>query len=182
MEEIKRISRDLKFKGSILDFYQDTVQFEDGSTQVWDFVSHRMGAACVLPVTDDGNVLMVRQYRNALDRITLEIPAGKRDSLNEDTLITAKRELEEETGYSATNIEKLLSLKSTVAFCDEFIDVFVATGLTKIGDQNLDEGEEIEVVMISLDELSDKCYRGEIQDAKTVAAIMAYKAKISDNK
>jgi len=182
VEEIKRISRDLKFKGSILDFYQDTVQFEDGSTQVWDFVSHRMGAACVLPVTDDGNVLMVRQYRNALDRITLEIPAGKRDSLNEDTLITAKRELEEETGYSATNIEKLLSLKSTVAFCDEFIDVYVATGLTKIGDQNLDEGEEIEVVMISLDELSDKCYRGEIQDAKTVAAIMTYKAKISDNK
>ena len=177
MEEIKRISRDLKFKGSILDFYQDTVQFEDGRTEKWDFVSHRMGAACVLPITDDGKILLVHQYRNAIDRVTTEIPAGKRDSLDEDTKICAMRELEEETGFRAGKIELLLKLRSTIAFCDEFIDVYLATDLENIGQQHLDEGESIEVEAIDIDEFCQKIYAGEIQDAKTVAAVMAYKAK-----
>ncbi len=181
MEEIKRIKRELVHQGAIVDMYEDTVQFADGSTQKWDFISHRMGAACVLPVKPDGKILMVKQYRNALDRVTLEIPAGKRDSLDEDTAICAARELEEETGYRADNISKLLSIKTTVAFCDEFIDVYLATGLEKIGEQHLDEGEDIDVVEYDLDQLCQMCYDGILQDAKTVAAIMAYKAKISDN-
>lgn len=177
MQEIKRIKRELKYKGSILDFYEDTVQFADGSTQEWDFVSHRMGAACVLPVTDDGKAIMVRQYRNALDRVTLEVPAGKRDSLTEDTQITAQRELVEETGYEASSLEKMLSLKSTVAFCDEFIDVYLATGLKKVSVQKLDEGEDIDVELIDMETLRKMCFAGEIQDAKTVAAIMGYFAR-----
>lgn len=180
MEEIKRVKRELVHSGSILDFYTDTVQLPDGSTQNWDFISHRMGAACVLAVRDDGKILMVHQYRNALDRVTIEVPAGKRDSLDEDTALTAERELEEETGYRADKIELLLKLKSTVAFCDEFIDVYLATGLTKIGEQKLDEGEEIDIEACDLEDLCNRIYAGEIQDAKTVAAIMAYKAKISD--
>ncbi len=177
MEEIKRIKRELKYKGAILDFYTDTVMFSDNTTAEWDFVSHRMGAACVLPVTDDGKAIMVRQYRNAIDRMTLEVPAGKRDSLDEDTKLTCIRELKEETGYEADNIEMLVSLKSTVAFCDEFIDVYLATGLKKVSEQNLDEGEEIEVEYIPVDDLKQMCFDGTIQDAKTVAAIMAYCVK-----
>lgn len=112
-----------------------------------------------------------------LDRETLEIPAGARDSVTEDTAICAKRELEEETGYICGKIEKLLALKSTVAFCNEFIDVYLATELTE-GVQHLDEEEFIDVEAWKLSDLCEKIYAGEIQDAKTVAAILAYANKI----
>ncbi len=178
MEEIKRIKRELVYKGTILDFYEDTMLLPNGKTEIWDFVSHRMGAACVLAVRPDGKLLMVRQYRNALERVTLEVPAGKRDSVTEETRICAERELLEETGYEAGKIEKLLSLKSTVAFCDEMIDVYLATDLKKVGDQHLDESESIDIEAWELSDLMDMCYSGKLQDAKTVAAIMAYAAKI----
>ncbi|SDH30531.1 ADP-ribose pyrophosphatase [Pseudobutyrivibrio sp. 49] len=177
MEQIKRIDRKLVHSGSILDFYEDTMLLPNGKTEKWDFISHRMGAACVLAVKPDGKILMVRQYRNALNRETLEIPAGKRDSANEDTAVCAARELEEETGYRAGKIEKLLSLKSTVAFCDELIDVYLATELEKVGEQKLDESEEIDIEEWDLKDLLDMCFSGKMQDAKTVAAIMAYAVK-----
>lgn len=177
MEKIERIKRNLIHKGAILDIYEDTVKLPNGKVEKWDFVSHRMGAACVLAVNPDGKIMMVRQYRNALDRFTLEVPAGKRDSLDEDTSICAARELEEETGYCAGKLEKMLSLKSTVAFCDEFIDVYLATDLLKIGEQHLDEAEDIDIEFYDLKDLMEMCYSGTLQDAKTVAAIMAYAAK-----
>ena len=177
MEQIKRIDRKLIHSGAILDIYEDTMLLPNGKTEKWDFVSHRMGAACVLAVRPDGKLLMVRQYRNALERETLEVPAGKRDSLDEDTSICAARELEEETGYRAGKLEKLLSLKSTVAFCDELIDVYLATDLERVGGQKLDESEEIDVEAWELKDLMDMCYSGIIQDAKTVASIMAYAAR-----
>ncbi len=177
MEKIERIDRKLIHKGAILDIYEDTVRLPNGKEDKWDFVSHRMGAACVLAVRPDGKLIMVRQYRNALDRFTLEVPAGKRDSLDEDTKICAARELEEETGYRAGKLEKLLSLKTTVACCDEFIDVYLATELEKIGEQNLDEAEDIDIEAYDLKELMEMCYEGKLQDAKTVAAIMAYAAR-----
>ncbi|SEA59803.1 ADP-ribose pyrophosphatase [Pseudobutyrivibrio sp. ACV-2] len=177
MDQLKRIDRKLIHRGTILDIYEDTMQLPNGKTEKWDFVSHRMGAACVLAVEPDGKILMVRQYRNALERETLEVPAGKRDSLNEDTSICAARELEEETGYKAGKLEKILSLKSTVAFCDEMIDVYLATDLQKLGGQHLDESEDINVESWKLEDLMEMCYSGKIQDAKTVAAIMAYAAR-----
>ena len=128
-EQMKRLKRELAYKGAILDIYRDTMQLANGKTEEWDFVSHRMGAACVLPVLEDGRILMVRQYRNALERETLEIPAGCRDYVGEDTAVCAARELEEETGYRCEKIEFLLSLRTTVAFCDELVDVYLATGL-----------------------------------------------------
>ena len=177
MEKIERVKRELVHKGAILDIYEDTVRLPNGKEEKWDFVSHRMGAACVLAVRPDGKLLMVRQYRNALDRFTLEVPAGKRDSLDEDTSICAARELEEETGYRAGKLEKMLALKSTGAFCEEFIDVDLATDLEKIGEQHLDEAEGIDIEAYDLKELMDMCYEGKLQDAKTVAAIMAYAAR-----
>ena len=173
-ENIKRINRELKFKGSILEFYQDTMEINGDHTAVWDFIHHK-GAAAVVPVLEDGRILMVRQYRNALERETLEIPAGCRDSKTEDTAYCAAREMEEETGYRSTNVKHLLSLRTTVAFCDEAVDIFVATDL-EVGTRHLDEAESIDVEIYTLEELCDMIYEGKIQDGKTIAAIMAYAA------
>ena len=172
MEKTIRIKRDLAYTGTILKIYRDTV-IANGIEEVYDYIHHD-GAAAVLPVTKDGKILMVKQYRNAIDRMTLEIPAGSRDSVTEDTRVCAARELEEETGYCSDDLTRILSLKTTVAFCDEFIDVYLAKNL-KPGHQHLDEGEFIDVAAYGVDELCDMIYAGTIQDAKTVAGILAYK-------
>ena len=101
-EEVRRIGRELAYKGTVLDVYCDTMEFENGNTAKWDFIHHD-GAAAVVPVTEDGKILMVRQYRNALERYTLEIPAGKLDDPKEAGIVCASRELEEETGYRIWN-------------------------------------------------------------------------------
>ena len=88
--KIKRLKRELKFKGKILEFYQDTMEIDGTHTAVWDFINHK-GAAAVVPVTKDGKILMVRQYRNALERYTLEIPAGALDSTEEPGIFCASR-------------------------------------------------------------------------------------------
>ena len=157
-EKIKRINRELKFKGKILDFYQDTIEVDGDHTVVWDFIGHK-GAAAVVPVTADGKILMVRQYRNALDRYTLEI-----------------RELEEETGYRSENLEWLITLRTTVAFCNERIEVYVAHDLIP-SKQHLDEDEFIELGAYTIEELKEKIFSGEIEDAKTVSSLMAYAVK-----
>ena len=167
VEHVKRLKRELVYKGAILDIYKDTMELPDGNKAEWDFVS--------LPVMKDGRIVMVRQYRNALERETLEIPAGCRDSKTEDTAYCAAREMEEETGYRSTNVKHLLSLRTTVAFCDEAVDIFVATDL-EVGTRHLDEAESIDVEIYTLEELCDMIYAGKIQDGKTIAAIMAYAA------
>lgn len=174
-EHIKRINRELKFKGAIVDFYQDTIEIDGNHTATWDFIKHK-GAAAVVPVTEDGKILMVRQYRNALDRYTLEIPAGALDSEDEPGIACASRELEEETGYRCDNLEWLITLRTTVAFCNERIEVFVAKNLVP-SHQHLDEDEFIELKAYTLDELKEKIFAGEIEDAKTVSSLMAYAVK-----
>jgi ADP-ribose pyrophosphatase len=130
----------------------------------------------VIPVLEDGRILMVRQYRPAVDRYTWEIPAGGRNTLDEDFLVAAKRELEEETGYRSEDLTHLISLKTAVAFCNERIEVYVAKNLVKTH-QNLDEDEFIDIRSFTLEELVEKIFECEIQDAKTIAGLMAYKAR-----
>ena len=175
MEKYERLGRELIHKGAIIDYYQDTIQIPNGNIAKWDFIKHK-GAAAVVAVQEDGNLLMVRQYRNALDRETLEIPAGGLNGEDEPTDLAAARELEEETAYKAGRLELLLSLRTTVAFCNEKIDVYVATDL-KPSRQHLDEDEYLNVESHSLDELLQQIYDCKIQDSKTVAAILAYKNK-----
>ena len=174
MEHIKRVGRTLKHKGSILSFYEDDIMTPDGNVAKWDFIEHS-GAAAVIPVLDDGRILLVRQFRNALDRETLEIPAGGINK-GEEAYAAAMRELEEETGYVTDDLEFLISIRTTVAFCNELIDVFVAKNLKKTA-QHLDEDESIDIIPFTVDELCDRIYNGEIQDGKTISAIMAYKNK-----
>ncbi|MCH5255189.1 MAG: NUDIX hydrolase [Lachnospiraceae bacterium] len=175
MEKIERLERTLVYKGAIIDYYQDKVKIPNGNVATWDFIAHK-GAAAVIAVKDDGKLLMVRQYRNALDRETLEIPAGALDSVDEPTDVAAARELEEETGYRAGKLELLITLRTTVAFCNEKIDVYVASDL-KPGKQHLDEDEYINVETYDIEELIQMVYDCKIQDSKTVSALMAYKNK-----
>lgn len=175
MEQYERLNRELIHKGAIIDYYQDTIRIPNGNIAKWDFIKHK-GAAAVVAVKEDGNLLMVRQYRNALDRDTLEIPAGGLNSEDEPTEVAAARELEEETGYKAEKLELLLSLRTTVAFCNEKIDVYVATDL-KPSRQHLDEDEYLNVESYPVEELVQKIYDCTIQDSKTVAAILAYQKR-----
>lgn len=175
MEHVERIGRKLVYQGNILDFYEDDILTPQGTVAHWDFIGHK-GAAAVVAVKGDGKLIMVRQYRNALDRMTIEIPAGARDYAGEPTRECAERELREETGYRAGKLEYLMTLRTAIAYCDELIDVYVATELSR-GEQDLDEDECIEVLEFEVDELCRMIYSGTLQDVKTVAAVLAYKNK-----
>ena len=170
----KRLKRELQCEGFITKYYKDTIELPNGKTAIYDFVGHN-GAAAAVAVLDDGRLLMVSQYRNALDRFTLEIPAG---GLNPDepTIEAAAREVEEETGYTCGKIEPLITIRTTVAFCNEKIDIYLATELKK-GKQHLDEDEFVDVVYCELQELLDMIYSGKITDGKTIAGILAYAQK-----
>lgn len=172
MEKYERIDRELVHKGAIIDYYQDTIKIPNGNIAKWDYIKHK-GAAAVVAVKEDGRLLMVRQYRNALDRETLEIPAGGLNSVDEPTDIAAARELEEEAGYTAGKLELLISIRTTVAFCDEKIDIYLATDL-KRSKQHLDEDEFLDVESYTIEELIRMIYDCKIQDGKTVSALLAY--------
>ena len=174
-EEFKRLNRELVYHGAIVDFYKDTVQVPNGNVVEWDYIGHK-GAAAVVPVREDGKLLMVRQYRNALDRYTLEIPAGGLNGSNEPTRDAAARELEEETGYRSDELEWLITIRTTVAFCNEKIDIYMAKNLIRT-EQHLDEDEFIHVEAYSIEELTQMIMEGKIEDSKTIAAIMCYKDK-----
>ena len=195
MEEFKRISRDLVAKGAIIDYYQDTMQIPNGNIAKWDLIDHKGAAAvvavredgkllmvrqyrnAVVPVRGDGKILMVKQYRNAIDRMTLEIPAGGLNGREEPTDQAAMRELQEETGYHTDHVELLTSIYTTVAFCNEKIDIYLARGLKDRGNQHLDEDEFINVEAYSVEELKQMIYDCRIQDAKTICGILTYASK-----
>lgn len=175
MEHYKRIDRKLSFKGHILDFYSDTIEIDGSKKAIFDFIKHR-GASAMIPVDQDGRILMVRQYRNAIDNYSLEIPAG---GLNpgEDNLTCAVRECEEETGYKALNPKHLIDIYTTVAFSNERISIFYTDDIQP-SKQKLDEDEFLTIERLTLDEIVEMIYNGTIMDSKTIAGILAYKSKL----
>lgn len=175
-EQVERVDRQLIHKAHLVDLYEDTMLLPNGKQAKWDLIDHK-GAAAVVAVREDGKLLMVRQYRNAPERITLEIPAGGLNFRGEPTKDAALRELEEETGYICEKIELLNSIYTTLAFCNEKIDIYLATGL-KMGRQHLDEDEFLNVQSYELEELKQMIFDCKIQDAKTICGIMTYAAKI----
>ncbi|MBQ2804132.1 MAG: NUDIX hydrolase [Lachnospiraceae bacterium] len=175
VDEFKRLKRELVINGAIIDYYQDTMQIPNGNIVKWDLIDHK-GAAAVVAVREDGKLLMVRQYRNALERETIELPAGGLNGRGEPTDVAAMRELEEETGYTCDKVEFLTSIYTTVAFCNEKIDIYLAKNL-KPGVQHLDEDEFINVEAYSVEELTQMILETKIQDAKTICGILTYAAK-----
>lgn len=176
MEKYKRLKRELKYKGVLVDFYSDQIELPNKNIAEWDYIHHK-GAAAILPVDENGKIIMVRQYRNAVEEYTLEIPAGGLNE-GEDTKTCATREVEEEIGYKAESVEHLIDFYTTVAFCNEKIGIYYTDKLIPTK-QNLDEDEFINVERYTLEELVAKIFSGEIKDGKTVAAILAYKAKMN---
>lgn len=174
MEAIVRLKRELAYQGTVLKIYRDTV-IANGIEEVFDYIHHN-GAAAVLPVTADGKIMLVRQYRNALDRFTLELPAGKLDAPDEPKIDCAYRELEEETGYKTDQLEYLMTLHTTVALCNEEIGIFIAKNLIP-SKQHLDADESIDVEIWEVKDLLDMIYTGKLTDSKTIAAILAYAQK-----
>ena len=168
----ERIGRELVKHGSIIDIYSDRMSLPDGREENWDFIDH-LGAAAVVAVRDDGRILMVRQFRTTVSDYTLELPTGKRDRKGEASSEIAARELSEETGYKADKLELLVGFYTTIAFCNEQIDVYLATGLHK-GEQHLDSDEFLSVETYTPEELEQMIYSGKIIDAKTIAGILAY--------
>lgn len=175
MHCFKRIKRELASKGSIIDFYKDTMEINGEKQVFFDFINHK-GASAMIPVDGDGKILMVRQYRPAIDQETLEIPAG---GLNpgEDNKTCAVRECEEETGYKPGETHHLIDVYTTVAFCNERIGIYYTKELTPTS-QNLDDDEYVMIERYSLEELVQMILEGKITDAKTVAGILAYQTKM----
>ena len=171
---LRRLKRETVVHGEIVDLCHDTVRLPDGKEEVWDFVHHKNGAgACIVPVLPDGRILMIQQYRPALDQEILELPAGGRDAPDEDPEVTARRELLEETGFTADRFVHLGRLMTAVAWCDEYTDLFLAKPVIRVSGQNLDEAEEIRVQPYSPETLLAMIRSLQLTDAKSVAGILA---------
>lgn len=158
------------WRGNILDVRTVKVELPNGRLTTRDVVRHP-GAAAVVALTDTGKIALVRQYRTAVDRVTVEIPAGKLDP-GEDPQVCAERELHEETGFHAGRIRHLTSILTSCGFCDEIIHIFMATNLTFDG-ATPDEDEFVNVDLVPLSELIDAVLDGKIEDAKTVVGALA---------
>ena len=168
--EEKQLDREQIYDGRVLTVVKDTVLLPNGGTSIREMCLHK-GAAAVIPITEDGEAVMIYQFRYAHSREFLEIPAGKLDSADEIPLEAAKRELEEETGMRAERYTFLGILDTTPALINEKIHLYMAEGLTE-GEMNLDEDEFVEVVKIPLSKLVDMVMSGEIRDGKTQVAIL----------
>ena len=157
------------YEGKIVHLRVDTVRLPDGKESKREIVAHS-GAVCIVPVRDDGMILLVRQFRLAADGILLEIPAGTREA-GEEPMACAARELEEETGYRAAQIVPLFSAYLAPGYSTERIHAYLATGLTAT-QTHFDEGENLELVALPFDEIERRLLAGEFQDAKTIAALL----------
>lgn len=166
----ERLRSEEIYRGRILDVYKDTVLLENGTEAIREVV-HHPGGACVVPLTSDGCVLMVRQFRYPHHTETLEVPAGKLE-YGEDPLQCAVRELKEEVGGEAETLESLGSLFPTPAYDEEVIYMYLARQITETSTQSLDADEFLDVVRIPLTDAVQMVMENRIRDAKTQIALL----------
>jgi ADP-ribose pyrophosphatase len=173
----KRVDRNVVYRGKIFTVAQDTIRFPNGKETKWDVLLHS-GATAIVPIDNNGNIILVEQYRCIEDGNILEIPAGKLEK-GEEPYLCAARELEEETGYKAKKLVSVCSIYSAVGFSDEAIYIYAAVGLEP-GKQNLDEDEYVTVKKFTIQEIIDMIFKGEIKDSKTIAAVFAVKEMVEN--
>ncbi len=158
------------YDGQVLHVYKDIVKLPNAREAVREVMRH-VGAVGIIPITDDGKVVIERQYRYPLDEVITEIPAGKLDSKAEDRLDAAKRELQEETGITADEWVDLGIYYPAAAYTDEKITIYMARGL-HFGAQKLDDDEFLNIETVALETLVEAVMRGEITDGKTQVALL----------
>ena len=166
----KQLSAEYIYEGRVIKLRRDTALLPNGNTAIREVIEHN-GGVCVAALTEDDEMLFVRQFRYPYFETVLEIPAGKRDSADEDPLECGIRELKEETGAVAEKFIPLGELYPSPGYCGEIIWLFAATGLT-FGEMDLDEDEFLNVERIPLEKAVQMILSGEIKDAKTQAAIL----------
>ena len=171
--EEKQLKADYLYKGRIINLRRDEALLPNGNTALREVVEHP-GGVCVAALTDEDEVLMVKQYRYPYSEVIMEIPAGKRDNQDEEPLKCGMRELKEETGAEAEKFIFLGELYPTPGYCGEIIWLYAATGLT-FGEQQPDEDEFLSVEKMPLQEAIEMIMSGEIKDAKTQTAILKLK-------
>ncbi|HWT71180.1 MAG TPA: NUDIX hydrolase [Oxalicibacterium sp.] len=160
-----RIKGELAYDGAFLKVQKDTVQLPNGQPAIREYI-HHPGAVVILPLFDDGSILLERQFRYPLDRVFIEFPAGKIDP-GEEPLACAKRELLEETGYTARDWQFVCTIHNAIAYADEHLDIFLARGLTA-GERKLDDEEFLDVFQAPIDELLAWVKAGKVTDVKTI--------------
>jgi ADP-ribose pyrophosphatase len=160
-----KVDGELAYDGHFLKVSRDRVKLPDGKITQREFIRHP-GAVVILALFDDGRVLLERQFRYPNDQVFIEFPAGKIDP-GEASLACAKRELQEETGYTATDWHFVCTIHNAIAYSDEHLDLFLARGLTA-GDAKLDDGEFLETFTATIPELLEMVRRGDVTDVKTV--------------
>ena len=173
----KRIDRKDIFEGYVFNAYLDKVEIADGSIRPREVIEHN-GGVCVVAIDDEHNIYMVRQFRYAVGKALLELPAGKLEK-GEDPLEAAKRELSEETGFSASEWMSLGFLYPTPGYCSEKIYVYLARDLTA-GEIHLDDGEILVSEKLRLCDAVEMIMRGEVSDAKTVFGVLKADKLIND--
>jgi ADP-ribose pyrophosphatase len=160
-----KVSGELAYDGHFFKVQRDVIELPDGKPSLREYIRHP-GAVVILPLFDDGTVLLERQFRYPLDRVFVEFPAGKIDA-GEDHLACAKRELQEETGYTATDWQFVCTIHNAIAYSDEHLDLYLARGLQE-GPRKLDEGEFLDVYKLPLKTLLEQIRQGEVTDVKTL--------------
>jgi ADP-ribose pyrophosphatase len=165
----RRLDSTELLKGHFLHAFRDTVALPDGSTATREYVVHP-GAVMIIPLLDNGEVVLERQYRYPVQQVMIELPAGKLDP-GEDVLACARRELQEETGYTAREWARAGVLHPVISYSTEFIEVWFARGLTA-GPSRLDEGEFLEVFSTTPAQLLRWCLEGRVTDAKTLTGAL----------
>jgi ADP-ribose pyrophosphatase len=169
-----RIDGAAVYEGSLLHVRRDRVRLPDGGEAAREYIVHP-GAVLMVPVLDDGRLVVERQFRYPIQRVLLEFPAGKIDP-GETPEETARREMIEETGYEAASLAPLCVLHPVVSYSTETIQCYVARGLRHVG-ARLDHGEFLEIDLLTVDDMLAALDRGEITDAKTVASLLLYARK-----
>jgi len=173
----KTKTSELIFDGKVVHLYRDTVELPGGVESYREYVKH-LGAVCVIPITDEGEVILERQYRYAVGQVLVEIPAGKLDFAGEDFTEAALRELREETGAVPRELIDMGDYYGSPAIMGERIRMFMARGLT-FGEDHLDEDEFLEVFRVPLSEAVEMVMKGEIPDGKTQCAILRASAMLA---